>query len=101
MYKYAFLNGAFILLAFFISWLTKPKHQPRRWLVTLLSLCLLTAVFDSIIISLGIVTYNDARLLGIYIGKAPVEDFGYTIASVIVAPSIWLLLKKHYVSKNS
>jgi lycopene cyclase domain-containing protein len=101
MFKYLFVDLVFIALSFAISLPTKPKHRPRRWLLMLLILCALTAIFDSIIIGLGIVKYNPKLLLGISIGKAPIEDFGYAVGSVVIAPSIWLRLKKQYVPKNS
>lgn len=62
----------------------------------LVVLLVMTAVFDSLIIANGIVAYDTAKILGLYIGKAPVEDFAYTLAAVVLIPYLW----KHYASKD-
>lgn len=51
-----------------------------------------TAVFDNLIIWSGLVAYDEERILGIRIGLAPVEDFLYAIAAVLVTASVWQLL---------
>lgn len=74
----------------------KPSRPSKRTLVTVSILLIMTAVFDSIIIALGIVEYNPDKILGIYIGFAPVEDFFYALFAVMIVPLIWngLALKK-------
>jgi lycopene cyclase domain-containing protein len=52
-------------------------------------LVVLTAVFDNVIIGLDIVGYDPQRILGIYIYKAPVEDFFYALLAVYVVPALW------------
>ncbi|WP_462417564.1 lycopene cyclase domain-containing protein [Kytococcus sp. Marseille-QA3725] len=49
-----------------------------------------TAVFDSLIISAGIVAYDEAHLLGLRIGTAPVEDFAYALAAMVLLPALWV-----------
>lgn len=53
---------------------------------------ILTAIFDSLIIALSIVDYDSSKILGINILNAPIEDFAYTIAAVILVPSLWTYL---------
>ena len=48
-----------------------------------------TAVFDSVIVGTGIVGYDPARILGVRIGAAPVEDFAYPIAAGLALPALW------------
>jgi lycopene cyclase domain-containing protein len=50
---------------------------------------LLTAIFDNLIIASGIVAYDSSKISGIFIGLAPIEDFAYTIAAVLIVPSVW------------
>jgi lycopene cyclase domain-containing protein len=57
--------------------------------VTLGILLVLTAVFDNIIIALSIVGYDPAKILNIYVGSAPIEDFMYAILAVMLVPAIW------------
>jgi lycopene cyclase domain-containing protein len=55
---------------------------------------LLTLVFDSFIVGYGIVAYNPDHFLGILLGRAPIEDFGYTIAAFMVVPYLWRIFEK-------
>jgi lycopene cyclase domain-containing protein len=50
---------------------------------------LLTAIFDNLIIATGIVAYEPQNISGIMIGVAPIEDFAYTIAAVLLITTIW------------
>ncbi len=52
----------------------------------------LTAVFDNVILALGIVAYDDAQLSGIRLGLAPLEDFAYAVAAGVGLPALWILL---------
>ncbi|WP_245559189.1 lycopene cyclase domain-containing protein [Microbacterium indicum] len=54
-----------------------------------LALCALTAAFDTVMIAAGLFTYADAHLLGPRIGLAPIEDFAYPLAAVILLPALW------------
>ena len=51
-----------------------------------------TAVFDSVIVGTGIVGYDPARILGLRIGAAPIEDFAYPVAAGLALPALWHLL---------
>lgn len=72
----------------------------RPALITLVILLLLTAIFDNLIVAASIVGYDSAKILGVYIGVAPVEDFMYAVLSVIAVVAIWNKLgethAKHY-----
>ena len=67
------------------------KKPNKSWWITLAILLVLTAVFDSIIIWAGIVDYDIQKILGLYVGKAPVEDFFYAILAVLIVPTLWNL----------
>ena len=51
-----------------------------------------TAVFDNLMISVGLVAYNEQLTSGAFIGVAPLEDFAYAIAAIVGLPSLWVLL---------
>ena len=57
-------------------------------------LLVMTAVFDNIMISIGLVAYNESLISGAFIGVAPLEDFAYAIAAIVGLPSLWVLLGK-------
>ena len=60
--------------------------------IALAVLLVLTAVFDNVIVGTGIVGYDPARILGLRIGVAPVEDFAYPVAAALALPALWALL---------
>lgn len=64
-------------------------------LLALALVLLLTAVFDNVIVGLGIVEYDPARILGWKLGFAPIEDFGYAIVAAFAIPALWERLGKH------
>lgn len=55
----------------------------------LLVLVALTIIFDSLIIAAGFVEYNQTKLSGITLWKAPVEDISYVLAGSILLPVLW------------
>lgn len=59
---------------------------------TLVVMLITTAVFDNVIIGTGLVAYDPDTLMGIMVNLAPIEDFAYTIAAVMILPALWTLL---------
>ncbi|MCT1615270.1 lycopene cyclase domain-containing protein [Kocuria indica] len=55
-------------------------------------LVVLTAIFDNLMIAAGIMTYTEHNISGVQIGLAPLEDFAYPFAGVLLLPALWLLL---------
>ena len=94
---YLLMSVPFLAAAVLTAWLTRPRERAaarRRWIAVAVAagvLVLLTAVFDSVIIGTGIVAYDDAHRLGWTIGLAPVEDFLYPLAGVLLLPAVWSL----------
>lgn len=60
--------------------------------ITAALLLVMTAVFDNIMIGVGLVGYDESLISGAFIGIAPLEDFAYTVAAVLLLPSLWALL---------
>ena len=87
-FTYLILNVVFLAIIVFL--LVQTYRKPSKaWYITLVILLGLTLVFDNVIIIAGIVGYDPAKLLGIYLGKAPIEDFFYAILAVIIVPVLW------------
>ena len=59
--------------------------------ILLLVLLLITAVFDNLMIAIGLVGYDAAKISGAFVGIAPLEDFAYALAAAVLLPSLWLL----------
>lgn len=90
---YAVLNLIFLVLALGFAW-PWLRHNRRHCIVVTLHLLALTAIFDSIAIHYGVFAYDITRLLGLYVIKAPIEDFAYAIAAALIVPRLWQLFGK-------
>src|SRR5690625_3895393 len=58
------------------------------------ALMVLTAIFDSLMIHADLFYYADELISGVRIGLAPIEDFAYPIAGVLLLPALWRMLIK-------
>ncbi|MCW1248677.1 lycopene cyclase domain-containing protein [Acaricomes phytoseiuli] len=64
----------------------------KSWALTLSIVLALTAVFDNVMIMVGLMEYAGQHISGLRIGLAPIEDFSYPLAAAILLPGLWLLL---------
>ena len=89
---YTLLNAPFLVVSAFVAGLAifLSVFPPARiiWPTLLVSVTM-TAIFDNIIIGLGIVEYDPTTLSGIVVGLAPIEDFAYIVAAVLLVPGVW------------
>ena len=88
-FTYLALNIVFMLIAFVILNLVSRKSPWRTIGYTLFWMLLTTLVFDNVIIALGIVGYDINKISGFLVGLAPIEDFAYTVVSVMAVAIIW------------
>lgn len=95
MYKYLMLNALFVAFAALAGWYLRRFVHWKIELRVLAVVLLLTAIFDTLLIHIGIFAYRPEYILGIYIGKAPVEDFAYPLVAALVVPALWRKLKVH------
>lgn len=90
-----FLAVASLVLCVAVTVRRRRGQQVGKWLVTLLGaaavLFVLTAIFDNLMIAVGLMTYAAGRISGASIGLAPIEDFAYPLAAVMLLPSLWTL----------
>ncbi|MTB89419.1 lycopene cyclase domain-containing protein [Aeromicrobium senzhongii] len=74
------------------------RRPDRRWWaatgLTALVLCVLTAVFDSIMIAADLFRFDESSLIGIHVGLAPIEDFAWPIAATVLVSALTLLLDR-------
>lgn len=56
------------------------------------ALVAMTAVFDAAIVGFGLTVYDESLILGVRVGPSPIEDFGYTLAAVMIVPTLWTVL---------
>ena len=55
----------------------------------------LTAVFDNVMIGVGLYSYPDEHLSGLRVGLAPIEDFAYPFAAAFLVPAVYTLTRRH------
>ncbi|MFF2052194.1 lycopene cyclase domain-containing protein [Leifsonia sp. NPDC058194] len=100
---YLWLSLVFLLIAALVLVLAlvrAPDRRPlvRRWWLPVtiagVLLAVLTAVFDNLMIGIGLMTYGDAHLSGVRLGLVPIEDFAYPLAGLLLLPAVWLLLRR-------
>ena len=89
MATYVALNVVFLAVVLAVLKWRRLIVWNRSVIVTLCILIACTAVFDSLIIAAGIVDYDTTKILGIYIGAAPIEDFVYALLAAVVVPALW------------
>ena len=97
--NYLTLASIFVTAAVACAWLLARRAGRRgvTWVAVALAgaaLLLLTAVFDTLMIRLGLFSYAPEHLIGFRIGLAPIEDFAYPLAIVIALPVLWAVLTK-------
>ena len=85
---------AFVGLVVLAAVLSKRSPSWRAIGLSGVVLIIMTAVFDNVIIGVGLVDYDPARFAGVRLGLAPIEDFAYTIAAMFLLPALWRLLER-------
>jgi lycopene cyclase domain-containing protein len=89
------LNAVFLAVVAGVAVAAIVSRRTPSWRAVGLAailLLILTAVFDNVLVGTGIVSYDPALISGAKIGVAPVEDLAYTIAALVLLPSLWSLL---------
>jgi len=92
MATYLVLNLIF-MAAVVVALRIKPHAPSRPWWIALGILLVITAVFDALIIGAGIVDYDRTKLIGLYVGNVPIEDFFYAVLAVMIVPVLWRRLE--------
>ena len=89
---YAILSLAVLAVIAVTTVPTLRRLPLRPLLVTALVLIALTAVFDNVIVGLDLVAYDEAKISGLRVPIAPIEDFSYTLGAVMLVPALWTWL---------
>ena len=89
---YWMLNAIFLAPVLVVGVLAARRLRWPALGITAAVLLVMTAVFDNIMISVGLVDYAPQLISGAFIGIAPLEDFAYAVAAIVGLPSLWVLL---------
>lgn len=79
-----------VLLAVSFPVLRRLRGVPVLW--TVFHLCVLTLVFDTLMIDVGLYVFDPAKILGVWLWGAPLEDFAYAVAASVAMPVLWTVL---------
>ena len=88
----AVLNLIVLAVLVGVSWPVLRRLRGGPITGTVLVLCLLTAVFDTLMIAVGLYVFDGDKILGVYVWGAPIEDFAYAIAAAVGMPVLWTVL---------
>lgn len=91
---YVVLSVSVLALLALITIPTLRRLSQRPVLLAALALIALTAVFDNVIVGLGIVAYDDALTSQVRLWHAPIEDFAYALGAAMLIPALWMWLGK-------
>jgi len=89
------LNAVFLGVVAVVAIAAVVARRAPSWRaigVAAIVVLILTAVFDNVLVGTGIVGYDESLISGAKIGVAPLEDFAYAIAGLVLLPSLWSLL---------
>ena len=92
---YLTLGAVVVAGAGVVAGVAVARHGRRFLLavcVTAAVLVALTAVFDSAMIAADLFRYDPAALVGVRVGRAPVEDLAWPLVAALLLPSVWVLL---------
>ncbi|MGE3192174.1 MAG: lycopene cyclase domain-containing protein [Microbacteriaceae bacterium] len=92
---YWLLNLPFLAVVAVVALAAILSRRAPRWRavgLTAIVVLLLTAVFDNVLVGVGIVGYDRDLISGVFLGVAPIEDFAYAVAAIVLLPSLWALL---------
>jgi lycopene cyclase domain-containing protein len=94
---YVLLDLVFLAAAALVAIAAGLRQRPSRRRVAAIASALvvvlaLTAIFDNVMIGVGLVAYDTTHTSGLRLGLAPVEDFAYPIAVALLLPALWTLL---------
>jgi lycopene cyclase domain-containing protein len=89
------LNAIFLAAVAAVALAAVISRRAPRWTsVGLVAgiVLLITAVFDNVMIGVGLVSYSPTAISGVFVGLAPLEDFAYALAAAVLLPSLWSLI---------
>ena len=86
------LNAIFLTVVAVAALVLRRQPAWASVALTLGLVLVMTAVFDNVMIGIGLVGYDRSLISGAFIGIAPLEDFAYAIAAVVLLPSLWTLI---------
>lgn len=93
---YALIVAPFVVATAVVTALSARRpafgERMRACAAAAVVLLVLTAVFDNVMIAVGLFTYPPDHLSGLRIGLAPLEDFSYPLCAAFLVPAVYALV---------
>ena len=86
------LNVLVLVVLGAVSWPVLRRLRGGPLVAASVFVCVLTAVFDTLMIDVGLYVFDPDKILGLYVWGAPLEDFAYAIAAAVLVPVLWTVL---------
>jgi lycopene cyclase domain-containing protein len=86
------LNVIVLAALVVVSWRVLRRLRPGPLVWTAVVMCVLTLVFDTLMIAADLYVYDPDKILGVYLWGAPLEDFAYALAAALAMPVLWTAL---------
>ena len=86
------LNVIVLAVLVVVSWRVLRRLRPGPLVWTAVVMCVLTLVFDTLMIAADLYVYDPDKILGVYLWGAPLEDFAYALAAALAMPVLWTAL---------
>jgi len=93
MFTYLIIDAVFIFVTVIVISIFNVKLDIKKIMIVTASLILLTTLFDNLLIGLHLYSYNPRLIIGLHIGRVPIEDFAYPIVAAIIVPWLWEKIK--------
>lgn len=95
------LNVLVLVALTAVSWRELRRLRPGPVVGGALVLCVLTMVFDTLMIAADLYVFDEAKILGVYLWGAPLEDFAYAIAAALAMPVLWTVLERRSARRTA
>ena len=88
------LNVIVLAAVVAVSWRVLRTMRPGPVAGAALVLCVLTMVFDTLMIAADLYVFDADKILGVYLWGAPLEDFFYAVVAALAMPVLWTVLER-------
>jgi lycopene cyclase domain-containing protein len=95
------LNLVVLAVLVAVTWRVLRRLRPGPIAGGALVLCVLTMVFDTLMIAADLYVFDADKILGVYLWGAPLEDFAYAIAAALAMPALWTVLARREDARDA
>lgn len=84
-----------------VSWRVLRRMRLGPVAGAALVLCVLTMVFDTLMIAADLYVFDEDKILGVYLWGAPLEDFFYAVVAALAMPVLWTVLERRSAARST